>query len=173
MSRKTLKFKLIAISIIMVCLLIFGKQILLTKTNYQKETERLQQKLVEILGKPEPDKQKKREALKDLAMEVGAGTEHTVYGTPFRLDPQTIERPHTVITETQLVLNINDALRTRSSISAVDEATKSNWIAFGALVISFISLAVAYSAYYKSSQIESKKLFVERKREQDRQLAKR
>jgi len=95
----------LAIFLLFRCLCVLAGVLAFFETDYQEDTKRYYQKLVDILK--EPDESKKRYALYELAIEVGAGTEHTVIGTPYRVDEHLTTIPQTIISESEIVNNIN------------------------------------------------------------------
>lgn len=104
-------------------------------------------KLVDILK--EPDEIKKRDDLHELAIEVGAGAENTVFGTPYEdpLNENATKMPHTEISESELVNNINIALQT-------EQAAKSNQIAVLALLV---AIGSGFYTFHTTSQIKKDK----------------
>jgi hypothetical protein len=84
----------------------------------------------------------RRQELAQLTIDVGAGSVHTkVAGAPQAADSttNTIDQ----ISETELVLNINDALQTEAMISALKTANLSWIVALIAAVIASVSVAVS------------------------------
>jgi hypothetical protein len=84
----------------------------------------------------------RRQELAQLAIDVGAGSVHTkIAGTPQTADSTTNTLDQ--ISETELVLNINDALQTETMISALKTANLSWIVAVIAAVIASVSVAVS------------------------------
>lgn len=80
--------------------------------------------------------------LAQLAIDVGAGSAHSkIAGTAQTADSttNTIDQ----ISETELVLNINDALQTETMISALKTANLSWIVALIAAAIALVSVAVS------------------------------
>lgn len=80
--------------------------------------------------------------LAQLAIDVGAGSVHSkIVGTTQTADSitNTIDQ----ISETELVLNINDALQTETMISALKTANLSWIVALIAAVIASVSVAIS------------------------------
>ena len=124
-----------------------------SETAYQEDTRRYHLRLPDILR--ETDEFKKRDALHELAIEVGAGAEHTVQGTPYRVDEHLTVKPYTIISESEIVNNINIALQTRSNLSTQEQARKSNLIAFFAVFISLGALLVSFRVKKQSHRSDS------------------
>lgn len=139
---KTEKIILVAIAVYLLFDYAFSE------TDYQKDTRRYHLELVDILQN-EPNEPERRDALHELAMEVGAGGEHTVIGTPYRPASETTNLtivPHTTISESEIVNNIHVALQTRSTMSAQEQARQSNQIAFCAFGVSLVAVVVSFLA---------------------------
>ena len=84
----------------------------------------------------------RRQELAQLAIDVGAGSADTkIAGTPQAADSTT--NPIDQISETELVLNINDALQTEAMIIALKTANLSWIVALIAAVIASVSVAVS------------------------------
>jgi hypothetical protein len=84
----------------------------------------------------------RRQELAQLAIDVGAGSVHSkIVGTTQTADSiiNTIDQ----ISETELVLNINDALQTETMINALKTASLSWIVAAIALFISFGSFIIS------------------------------
>jgi len=84
----------------------------------------------------------RRQELAQLAIDVGAGSVHSkIAGTTQTADSitNTIDQ----ISETELVLNINDALQTEAMINALKTANLSWIVAVIAAVIASVSVAVS------------------------------
>ena len=152
----------IAIYLLSYCLHAFVVMLTSSQTDYQEDSRHYHQKLLDILK--EPDEVKKRDALHELAIEVGAGAEHTVQGTPYRVDEHLTMKPFTIISESEIVNNINNALQTKSTMSAQEQAEKSNLIAVFALLVAMGSGLVAmgsgllsFSAKRATSRIKKEK----------------
>ena len=123
----------------------------------EQEIRFYEQKRDEILNRRTPteiDKVNRYEDLRELARSVGAGAENTVVGTPYP-DPRD-ERatiiPHTIISESELVNNINMALQTKSTIYAQKQATNSNIISIFALLLSIIAALGSGFAFFYSKR---------------------
>jgi len=113
-------------------------------TDYEQEIRFYEQKRDEILNRKTPteiDKVNRYEDLRELARNVGAGAENTVVGTPYPdpRDDRATKIPHTIISESELVNNINMALQTKSAIYAQKQATKNNIISIFALLVSILT----------------------------------
>lgn len=97
------------------------------------------------------DEKERLEALKDLAKKVGAGSirkgkvlvKHTIYGEQKYKEAD-------LITEGELVLNINNALQTETMIDVCKIAARNYWITvIVALAAFFSALAAWYVIYVK------------------------
>ena len=158
----------------MVLLLVVAKYVVFSETAYDKQTRSYEK---ELLDARELDGIKRLDALKELAKKVGAGIEHTEIGTPVRIDPHMVVTPQRPISESELSQNIHNALQTRAALSGSKAATKSNRIAFAALVLSVIlggsSLTVAIIALVTGGRTESKRLEIEQAHEAEQWLDRR
>jgi len=84
----------------------------------------------------------RRQELAQLAIDVGAGSAHTkIAGTAQAADSTTSTIDQ--ISETELVLNINNALQTEAMINALKTANLSWIAALIAAVIALVSVAVS------------------------------
>lgn len=150
---------LLAIYILFRCLCAIAGTLGFFETDYEREIRRNKQKLNKILTTVTPteiDKLERYDALREFAREVGAGAENTVIGTPYK-DPRD-ERatiiPNTIISESELVNNINIALQTDSAISAQIQAVKTNRIAFLAFLVSLGAALGSIYAIRTTSQVK-------------------
>lgn len=143
---QTEKIFLWMLGVFLLCLGLWAlvRVLVFSETDYQEDTRRYHQKLVDILN--DRDEVKKRDGLHELAIEIGAGAEHTVIGTPYKVDEHWTTIPQTIISESEIVNNINVALQTRSTLSGQEQAKKSNLIAFLALVVAVLSGLVSVFA---------------------------
>ena len=113
----------------------------------REEIERYRQKLRNIL-KNEQDEGKRLEALKDLAKEVGAGYVHTKIAPTTTTVPDgngfltTIHRNPISISESELVLNINNALQIETMIDMCKTAAKNYKIAVYSAIAAWIAVFV-------------------------------
>lgn len=117
----------------------------------RKEIAEYRQRLHKILNIE--DENQRLGELKQLAKEVGAGYEHTeiatatttttTTGNETRHDTTTYSNP---ISESELVLNINNALQTEIMIDMCKTATKNYRIAFVAVIAAAFSALAAWSA---------------------------
>ena len=139
-------------------------------TSYERQTQQFEQELPKVLTIE--TEQERMDSLKELARRIGAGTEHTIVGTPVRVDENTIMTPQTPITESKLVENIHYALQTRNSHSAALAAKKGNYIAFGALVIAMAGLVYSHKTHLDSEKRDSVRFEIEQVQEADRIAAK-
>jgi len=107
------------------------------------------QKLRTILNK---DGGQRFEELKQLAKEVGAGYVNTkIAGTSTIPDGKgTLTTIHqNLISESELVLNINNALQTETMIDVCKTAARNFWVAIIATIIALISALAAWAAIVK------------------------
>ena len=113
----------------------------------REEIERYRQKLRNIL-KNEQDEGKRLEALKDLAKELGAGYVHTKIAPTTTTVPDgngfltTIHRNPISISESELVLNINNALQIETMIDMCKTAAKNYKIAVYSAIAAWIAVFV-------------------------------
>jgi hypothetical protein len=117
----------------------------------RKKIAEYRQKLRDIL-KNEEDESKRFEALKDLAKEVGAGYVRTeIAGTSTIPDGKgTLTTIHqNTISESELILNINNALQTEAMIDMCKDAARKFWVAIIATIIALISALAAWWAVVK------------------------
>jgi hypothetical protein len=110
------------------------------ETMKSKEIESYRQDLRNILNK-ENDSQRHQE-LVQLAKKVGAGYVHSKIAAMVRTDTGTTYCSDP-ISESELVLNINNALQTETMINTLKIATWSWRVALIAVVISIIALIFA------------------------------
>ena len=118
----------------------------------RKEIAVYRQKLCTILNK---DDGQRFEELKELAKKVGAGYVHTTIAptavtTPNGKGYETIihQNPNS-ISESELVLNINNALQTETMIDVCKTAARNFWVAIIATIIALISALAAWWAIVK------------------------
>lgn len=152
--------------VVVALLLLAGFYLLLfAETDYDKQTGRYYLKLKDAAK--EQDRARKRQALYDLATEVGAGTEHTVLGTPYKRDEHTTVLPQTVISESELFNNIHVALQTRGALSARRQGVMSFVTFLVALSAAGASAWAAYTAWRFGKDMSA----MEQSRERDRREA--
>jgi len=111
------------------------------------------QKLRDVL-KNKQDEGKRLEALKDLAKEVGAGYVHTEIAPTTTKVPDgnrfltTIHQNPISISESELVLNINNALQTETMIDMCKTAANNYkiavWSAIAAWIAVFVTVLIAF-----------------------------
>ncbi|MHC4508549.1 MAG: hypothetical protein ACYTAO_06250 [Planctomycetota bacterium] len=147
---------MLAIYILFRCLCALAGWLAFSETDFEKETRCYYQRLLD--AKKIPDESKRMMVLDELAIEVGAGTEHTLIGTPFRVDENIIDTRQTPIAEADLCNNIHRALQTRYARSAQERAAKSDQIAFLALLIALGSGLVSFFALRSTSRMKKEKL---------------
>ena len=115
----------------------------------RKEIAAYRQKLCTILNK---DEGQRFEELKQLAKKVGAGYVHTgiapiAITTPNGKGSETIIHQNPIaISESELVLNINNALQTATMINMCKTANRNFIIALIATVIALVSAAAVWVA---------------------------
>jgi len=145
-------------------LFIFPKIWWSNEINYEEQTDKFHQRLLDILNETidpnvliDPNKpydpNKRKELLKDLAREVGAGFERFEIAAVIRYkeeDATVTETRHNTISESELVQNINNALQTRMIIAATKSSTKSYIISFAAVIAAVISASVALKSANKN-----------------------
>jgi hypothetical protein len=110
----------------------------------RKEIAGYRQKLRNILNKD--DDEERLNELEQLAKEVGAGYVNTkIAGTSTVPDGNgTLTTIHqNPISESELVLNINNALQTETMIDLCKTAARNFWIAVVAVLIAFVSALAA------------------------------
>ena len=108
----------------------------------RKKITEYRQKLRTILNK---DESQRFEELKQLAKEVGAGYVNTkIAGTSTIPDGKgTLTTIHqNLISESELVLNINNALQTETMIVMSKTATENFWIALVAAIAAWAAVVV-------------------------------
>ena len=164
----------VAVIAVIILILILAGIYAFSGTAYDRQTRQYEQELLDVLKLD--DENKRMDALKDLAKRVGAGTEHTIIGTPVRVDSNTILRPQTPITESKLVENIQYAFQTRNSHSAALASQKGNYIAYGALLatslLAVVGLLHSRKTHIHNEQRDSERLKMEQDQEADRRLEK-
>jgi len=125
----------------------FKNPITMTRTQIAEYRQRLRN----ILGQTTDEKERLNK-LEDLAKEVGAGYVNTkIVGS------STIEESmgkatytyHNTISESEIVLNINNALQTETMIDVCKISARGNWIAVVVGVIAFLSAVAAWVVIYK------------------------
>jgi hypothetical protein len=125
------------------------------KTVKPKEIAIYRQRLRKILNIVDEDK--RLVELKQLAKEVGAGYEHTeiAAATTIPVTTRTKSGSETVfhtsahqntISESELVLNINNALQTETMIDMCRTATRDFWIALVSVIIAVLAMVAAWAA---------------------------
>ena len=99
------------------------------------------------------DEDKRISELKRLAKEVGAGYEHTeivaATTTTTHTGSGTLHETRThgnSISESELVLNINNALQTETMINMSKTAAKNFWIALVSVIIALLAMVAAWGA---------------------------
>ena len=93
------------------------------------------------------NKEKRYNALIELAKEVGAGYVNTTIVGVFKTHtPGELTIPQNPISESELVLNINNALQTETMIDVCKTAARNFWVAIIATIIALISVGVAIIA---------------------------
>ncbi len=120
---------------------------LLPKNNIKplKKISEYRQKLRDILNNQD-EKQRLKE-LKQLAKEVGAGYVNTkIAGISTVPNNMGLARPkyENHITESELVLNINDALQTETMINVCEIAARNFWFAMLAALAAVVSALAAW-----------------------------
>jgi hypothetical protein len=121
----------------------------------RKEIAVYRQRLREILNIE--DEAKRLGELKRLAKEVGAGYEHTeiaaVTTTPVTTKTKTgvattlnTSAYQKTISESELVLNINNALQTETMIVMCKTASRNFWIALVSVIIALLAMVAAWAA---------------------------
>lgn len=121
------------------------------KTMTRAEIATYRQKLRNILN-TEKDEKKRLEALKELAKEVGAGYVHTQIAstttkkTASGSETSIYQNP---ISESELVLNINNALQTETMIDVCKTASRNFWFTMFAALAAILSALAAWVAIIK------------------------
>ncbi len=115
------------------------------------------QKLRTILNK---DDGQRLEELKQLAKEVGAGYVHTTIA-PTAITTQNGKGSETIIhqnpisiSESELVLNINNALQTETMIDVCKTAARNFWITMVVAIAAVLSALAAWQAIVKMVRCE-------------------
>ena len=108
-----------------------------------RQIELWEEKLVQI--QQNPDEAKRKEELKELAKEVGAGTENTKIAG-ISANEGGIYTQSNTISESELVQNIHNALQTKTIIITCKASNKNVWIAIFAAIAAFLSAAAAWVA---------------------------
>lgn len=111
-----------------------------------KEIEKYKQELADILA-DSADGENRREKLEELAQKVGASitrvgqilTRSDIYGKQHYNETN-------VITETEIVHNIQVALQTATMINMSKTASRNFWIALIATIVAAISAIAAWAA---------------------------
>jgi hypothetical protein len=113
----------------------------------REEIAEYRQRLRNILR--EKDDDKRFEELEQLAKEVGAGYVHQEFGgittTKTAADETTTFHYHP-ISESELVLNINNALQTETMIAMCETSTRNFWIALVSVIIAILAMFAAWAA---------------------------
>ena len=120
----------------------------------RKEIAEYRQRLRKILNME--DEVKRISELKQLAKEVGAGSEHTkitaqTIPIEFKTEKGSGTQFHTstcqnTISESELVLNINNALQIETTIDMCKTAARNFWIAVISAAAAFLAMLAAWAA---------------------------
>jgi hypothetical protein len=113
----------------------------------RKETAEYRQRLREILNVEDEDK--RISELKRLAKDVGAGYEHNEIVAATVTTTGTLQERRTYgnsISESELVLNINNALQTETMIDMCNTASRNFWIALTSVIIALLAMVAAWAA---------------------------
>jgi len=127
----------------------------MNKNNKEKEMTRekiseYRQSLRTILNNKDNDQ--RLEDLKQLAKEVGAGYVHTQIATTTTIKTATGSETsiyQNPISESELVLNINNALQTETMIDVCNTAARNFWITMVAAIAAVLSALAAWMAIVK------------------------
>ena len=120
---------------------------------YNKKTEEFRQKLADIIrNRPENERM---EHLRELAIEVGAGTVRTEIAAVAPYGESGTVSYQNSISESELVQNIHNALQTRTMIAMCKTASKQFVIALIAAVIALVSAVAACFATLKRDKIST------------------
>jgi len=98
------------------------------------------------------DNDQRLEDLKQLAKEVGAGYVHTQIATTTTIKTATGSETsiyQNPISESELVLNINNALQTETMIDVCNTAARNFWITMVAAIAAVLSALAAWMAIVK------------------------
>ena len=127
----------------------------MNKNNKEKEMTRekiseYRQSLRTILNNKDNDQ--RLEDLKQLAKEVGAGYVHTQIATTTTIKTATGSETsiyQNPISESELVLNINNALQTETMIDVCNTAARNFWITMVAAIAAVLSALAVWMAIVK------------------------
>jgi len=120
----------------------------------RKEITVYRQKLRDILNN-EKNESKRLKALKELARKIGAGYVHTkiVCSDTIKEGTTTTTNVHqNPISESELVLNINNTLQTEIMIVVCSTAARNFWITVAAAIAAVLSALAAWAAIVKMVQ---------------------
>ena len=147
------KLFIFAFSIWLICrTLAFLAPLAFWDPDFEKETIHYYQRLLD--AKRIGEVTKREEVLRDLAVELGAGTVRWATGAPVRVDEHAIvTTSYDAMSEAELVSNIHFAIQTRSALSAQKLASQSNLIAFLAFLAAAVAAFVAYLAWRSKSRV--------------------
>ena len=115
----------------------------------REEIEGYRQELHTILNK---DDGQRLEELKELAKKVGAGYVHTTIACSDTIKEGTETTTTTwqnPISESELVLNINNALQTETMIAVCNTASRNFWLTMAAAIAAVLSALAAWAAIVK------------------------
>ncbi len=146
-----LKQHVYCIIVLLLLLVLFISPLTLIGDNQREKTAGYRQELCTILNNEDDDQ--RYEELKQLAKKVGAGYVNTklvgVSKTPIGNGVE-VRNLQSSITESELVLNINNALQTEMMIDMCNTAARNFWIAVIASIIAMVSALAAWTAIVKT-----------------------
>ena len=136
--------------IVIIAVLLIIVLLLLPSTGDDQRREDIAKNRQELQDILKNDTAKERyKALKELAKKVGAGyVNTTIAGTSTLPHGEGIARPklENHISESELVLNINNALQTEMMMDMCNTAAKNFWITMVAAIAAVLSALAAWSA---------------------------
>jgi hypothetical protein len=110
----------------------------------RKEIKQKKARLVEILKEGDPDK--RRKDLEELAKIVGASVTRIVRIKVGSEASKVYYKHDNVITETEIVHNIQVALQTETMVEACRISARNFWVALVATVIALLAMFAAWAA---------------------------
>jgi hypothetical protein len=110
----------------------------------RKEIKQKKARLVEILKEGDPDK--RRKDLEELAKIVGASVTRIVRIKVGSEASKVYYKHDNVITETEIVHNIQFALQTETMVEACRISARNFWVALVATVIALLAMFAAWAA---------------------------
>lgn len=145
-----LKQHVYCIIVLLLLLVLFISPLTLIGDNQREKTAGYRQELCTILNNEDEDQRYKE--LKQLAKKVGAGYVNTkIAGISTVPHGKGFARPkyENHISESELVLNINNALQTEMMMDMCNTAARNFWIAVIASIAAMVSALAAWTAIVK------------------------